>query len=95
VTLVTSVTSCYPHSVPCYLKPEACSLRLATLIEFPAIVGGFQGNNLRSDNRMPIESFIVSKRLPVDEYGELSSIDNTYRINRILILNIKIYFTHG
>jgi hypothetical protein len=30
-----------------------------TLIEFPAIGGGFQENNFRADNQMPLYSFML------------------------------------
>jgi hypothetical protein len=72
VTLIPSVTYRCPCLVPCYLKPETCNLQLATLSwphQFsysPAIVGGFQENNLRLVNRMLLESFIVLERLPVE-----------------------------
>jgi hypothetical protein len=56
------------------MQPVACDIELAQpLIHSPAIIGGFQENNLRSNNRMLLESFIVSEGLPIERCTKQAS----------------------
>jgi hypothetical protein len=59
--VVTSVTSYHPH-LDCYLKPVTCNL--CPLINSPAIVGGFQENNLLSVQMTNLLNINIERAFP-------------------------------
>jgi hypothetical protein len=65
-------------------------LWLVTLIEFPAIVGGFQENNLRSDNRMPLESFVVLDGCPLRTVRSSRALKHLQILNQEYLQNVTI-----